>query len=120
MGGHDSYSASKASAEILFSAYARSFFSSLPRLGAASARAGNVIGGGDWSADRIVPDCIRAIKSELPIKLRNPEATRPWQHVLEPLCGYLVLASKLYDQPKQFDGSWNFGPSTSEVRTVHM
>ena len=119
LGGHDPYSASKASAEILFSAYARSFFSSLPRLGAATARAGNVIGGGDWAADRIVPDCIRAIESKLPIKLRNPEATRPWQHVLEPLCGYLVLASKLYDQPKQFDGSWNFGPSTSKVRTVH-
>lgn len=119
LGGHDPYSASKAAAEILFSAYSRSFFSSRPTLGAATARAGNVIGGGDWAADRIVPDCIRAIESGLPIKLRNPGATRPWQHVLDPLSGYLAIAAKLYEQPKQYGGSWNFGPSTSEVRTVH-
>jgi CDP-glucose 4,6-dehydratase len=119
LGGHDPYSASKAAAEILFSAYSRSFFTSRPSLGAATARAGNVIGGGDWATDRIVPDCIRAIENKLPIKLRNPNATRPWQHVLEPLSGYMMLATKLYEEPKRYGGSWNFGPSTSEVRTVH-
>lgn len=118
LGGHDPYSASKAAAEILFSAYSRSFLSSRPTLGAATARAGNVIGGGDWAADRIVPDCIRAIKNNQPIQLRSPNATRPWQHVLEPLSGYITLAAKLYEQPKRYGGSWNFGPSTSEVRTV--
>lgn len=118
LGGHDPYSASKAAAEIVFSAYARSYFSSRPDLGAATTRAGNVIGGGDWAADRIVPDCIRAIEMNKPIQLRNPHATRPWQHVLEPLSGYLLLAAQLRSQPKKFAGSWNFGPSTSEVRTV--
>lgn len=119
LGGHDPYSASKAAAEVLFSAYSRSFFASRVDLGAATARAGNVIGGGDWAADRIVPDCIRAIENKLPIQLRNPNATRPWQHVLEPLSGYIMLATKLYEQPQRYGGSWNFGPSTSEVRTVH-
>jgi CDP-glucose 4,6-dehydratase len=119
LGGYDPYSASKAAAEIVFSAYARSFFSSRPSLGAATARAGNVIGGGDWAVDRIVPDCIRAIENEQPIQLRNPSATRPWQHVLEPLSGYLVLAFKLYEKPNKFGGSWNFGPMSTEVRTVH-
>jgi CDP-glucose 4,6-dehydratase len=119
LGGHDPYSASKAAAEIVFSAYARSFLASRPTLGAATARAGNVIGGGDWAADRIVPDCIRAIENGLPIQLRNFNATRPWQHVLEPLSGYMMLAAKLYEQPERYGGSWNFGPSTSEVRTVY-
>ena len=119
LGGHDPYSASKAAAEIVFSAYARSFLSSLPELGAATVRAGNVIGGGDWAADRIVPDCIRAIENGVPIQLRNPNATRPWQHVLEPLSGYMMLAAKLYEHPAQYAGSWNFGPDSSEVRTVH-
>lgn len=118
LGGHDPYSASKAAAEIVFSAYARSYFASRLELGAATARAGNVIGGGDWAADRIIPDCIRAIESGQPIQLRNPQATRPWQHVLEPLAGYLLLAAQLRNQPKKYAGSWNFGPSTSEVRTV--
>ena len=95
LGGHDPYSASKASAEMVFSAYARSFFFDRPDLGAASARAGNVIGGGDWAVDRIIPDCIRAIESDKPIHLRNPFATRPWQHVLEPIAGYLLLAAQL-------------------------
>ena len=81
MGGHDPYSASKGAAEIVFSSYLRSYFSSNLNIGAASARAGNVIGGGDWSADRIIPDCIRAIESGDPIVLRNPKSTRPWQHV---------------------------------------
>jgi len=118
LGGRDPYSASKGAAEIVFSAYARSFFSHRADLGAASARAGNVIGGGDWAANRIIPDCIRAIEGGLPIKLRNPNATRPWQHVLEPINGYLSLGARLYNNPEIFDGSWNFGPSTSETTTV--
>ncbi len=118
LGGRDPYSASKAAAEIVFSSYERSFFEHRSLLGAASARAGNVIGGGDWAVDRIIPDCIRAIEAGEPVLLRNPNATRPWQHVLEPLAGYLLLASRLYEEPKRFGGSWNFGPSTQEVRTV--
>lgn len=118
LGGRDPYSASKAAAEIVFSAYSRSYFVSRPHLGAATARAGNVIGGGDWAADRIVPDCIRAAKSGSVVQLRNPKATRPWQHVLEPLSGYLLLAERLRADPRRFAGSWNFGPASSEVRTV--
>jgi CDP-glucose 4,6-dehydratase len=118
LGGHDPYSASKAAAEIVFFAYVRSYFASRQDLGAATTRAGNVIGGGDWAEDRIVPDCIRAIEMNNPIKLRNPQATRPWQHVLEPISGYLLLAAKLRNQPEKYASSWNFGPSTSEVRTV--
>lgn len=118
LGGRDPYSASKAAAEIAFSTYARSFFEQRPLLGTASARAGNVIGGGDWAVDRIIPDCIRAIEAGETVRLRNPGATRPWQHVLEPLSGYLLLAARLYDEPKNYGGSWNFGPSTNEVRTV--
>lgn len=118
LGGRDPYSASKAAAEIAFSSYARSFFEQCPLLGAASTRAGNVIGGGDWAVDRIIPDCIRAIESGEPVRLRNPGATRPWQHVLEPLSGYLMLARRLYEEPKRWGGAWNFGPSTNEVRTV--
>ena len=118
LGGHDPYSASKASAEMVFSAYARSFFFERPELGAASTRAGNVIGGGDWAVDRIIPDCIRSIESEKLIRLRNPSATRPWQHVLEPLSGYLLLAAQLRKEPSAYAGSWNFGPPSKEVRTV--
>jgi CDP-glucose 4,6-dehydratase len=118
LGGHDPYSASKASAEMVFSAYARSFFFERPKLGAASARAGNVIGGGDWALDRIIPDCIRAVESDKPIHLRYPSATRPWQHVLEPISGYLLLATKLREEPLVYSGSWNFGPPSKEVRTV--
>jgi CDP-glucose 4,6-dehydratase len=118
LGGRDPYSASKAAAEIVFSSYVRSFFEQCPSLGTATARAGNVIGGGDWAVDRIIPDCIRAIEKGEPIRLRNPGATRPWQHVLEPLAGYLLLAARLYEEPQSSGGSWNFGPSTQEVRTV--
>ena len=118
LGGHDPYSASKGAAELVFSAYARSFFSTRCELRAATARAGNVIGGGDWSEDRIVPDCIRAVEAGHSIVLRNPEATRPWQHVLEPISGYLLLAAQLRQRPRDIAGSWNFGPSTDEVRTV--
>jgi CDP-glucose 4,6-dehydratase len=119
LGGVDPYSSSKACAEILFSSFQRSFLMDL-NLSAASARAGNVIGGGDWSQDRIIPDCIRAAETNSELRLRNPKATRPWQHVLEPLSGYLGLAQKLYEFPGKFEGSWNFGPSTQDVLTVEQ
>ena len=118
LGGKDPYSASKAAAEIVFSAYNDSFYNNRAQFAAATVRAGNVIGGGDWSADRIVPDCIRALQNSKPIQIRNPKATRPWQHVLEPLSGYLLLASQLYKNPKQFRGSYNFGPDSGEMHTV--
>nr|WP_321351992.1 CDP-glucose 4,6-dehydratase [uncultured Methanoregula sp.] len=118
LGGEDPYSASKAAAEMVFSAYKESFFNHIPHLGAASVRAGNVIGGGDWSEDRIVPDCIRALQNHETIRLRNPLATRPWQHVLEPLSGYLLLASRLYEKPKSFGESYNFGPDHGGMHTV--
>jgi CDP-glucose 4,6-dehydratase len=118
LGGKDPYSASKAAAEIIFAAYSSSFFSERRDFGAASARAGNVMGGGDWSPDRIVPDCIRALKQDRPIRLRHPDATRPWQHVLEPLAGYLMLAQRLLDEPGRFRGSYNFGPDSVTLRTV--
>jgi len=118
LGGKDPYSASKAAAELIFSAYNDSFFSTRPNFGAASVRAGNVIGGGDWSADRIVPDCIRALKNAEPIQLRSPKATRPWQHVLEPLSGYILLALRMYENPNTYRGSYNFGPDSGEMHTV--
>lgn len=119
LGGHDPYSASKAAAELVFASYESSFFSKRESIGVASTRAGNVIGGGDWSANRIIPDCVRAIERGEPIELRNPLATRPWQHVLEPLSGYLLLGSVLFEDTGTFQGAWNFGPSTTEIRTVH-
>ncbi len=118
LGGRDPYSASKAAAEIVFSAYCSSYFDGRPDLGIASARAGNVIGGGDWARDRIIPDCIRALEAGRPVPVRNPHATRPWQHVLEPLSGYLTLAARLLEEPKRFGGAWNFGPPVGQVRTV--
>jgi CDP-glucose 4,6-dehydratase len=113
LGGKDPYSASKAAAELVILAYQNSFFFTRPGFGAASVRAGNVIGGGDWSDDRIVPDCIKALKDKRPVVLRNPASTRPWQHVLEPLSGYLLLAAKLHSNPEKFRGSYNFGPDGS-------
>jgi len=118
LGGHDPYSASKAAAEIVFSAYMDSFFNEREGFGAASVRAGNVIGGGDWSLNRIVPDCIKALRSAQAIVVRNPSSTRPWQHVLEPLSGYLLLAAKIYSNPKKYSGAWNFGPRGESIRTV--
>lgn len=118
LGGRDPYSASKAAAEIVFEAYLRSFFKARPNLGVASVRAGNVIGGGDWAQDRLVPDCIRALESSRPVLIRNPTSKRPWQHVLEPLSGYLQLAAALHDDPKQYSGAWNFGPTKNSFRTV--
>lgn len=118
LGGKDPYSASKAAAELVFQAYYDSFFAQKTSCGVASVRAGNVIGGGDWAADRIVPDCIRALKARAPIVLRNPGATRPWQYVLEPLSGYLLLGAQLYEAPQKFSGSWNFGPASGPGYTV--
>lgn len=118
LGGRDPYSASKAAAELVFSSYLASFVVSRPGLGIASVRAGNVIGGGDQSPDRIVPDCIRSLRDHCPIILRKPEATRPWQHVLEPLAGYLLLAVRLYQEPRAYSGSWNFGPDAASNHTV--
>ncbi len=118
MGGHDPYSASKGAAELVFSSYLRSFFANRPDFGAATARAGNVIGGGDWAADRIVPDCVRALQAGKPITIRSPRATRPWQHVLEPLSGYLKLGARLFESGHVYDGAWNFGPHVGDVRTV--
>jgi CDP-glucose 4,6-dehydratase len=122
LGGADPYSASKAASEIAFAGYVRSFLAKQPKGGhavaAASARAGNVIGGGDWAADRIVPDCIRALSAGSPAVIRRPAAVRPWQHVLEPLSGYLTLAAALRRDPARFAGAWNFGPDAEGCRTV--
>jgi len=118
LGGSDPYSASKAAAELVFQSYVRSYFDARPDFGIASARAGNVTGGGDWSVDRIVPDSIRALMADAPIVIRSPHATRPWQHVLEPLSGYLTLAEHLLREPKRFGGAWNFGPLLDTACTV--
>ena len=118
LGGHDPYSASKAAAEIVFSSYNDSFFSKKADIGVGTVRAGNVIGGGDWALDRIIPDCIRSLRANKPIVIRNPHATRPWQHVLEPLSGYLLLAMKLYQDPDNYSGAWNFGPNIKSIKTV--
>ncbi len=119
LGGHDPYSASKAAAEIVFSSYFDSYFSLNSNKGVASVRAGNVIGGGDWANDRIIPDCIRSLMEHKELEIRNPNSTRPWQHVLEPLSGYMLLAQKLYNNPKKYSGSWNFGPSVKSIKTVY-
>lgn len=114
LGGHDPYSASKACAELLISSYQQSFFplsaydTHLKAI--ASARAGNVIGGGDWSEDRLIPDMVKAFSSGQAMQIRNPDAVRPWQHVLEPLAGYLMLAALLHQNAVRYSGSWNFGP----------
>lgn len=118
LGGRDPYSASKAAAEIVFTAYLESYKISRPGFGAASVRAGNVIGGGDWARDRIVPDCVTSLIEGKPIIIRNPGATRPWQHVLEPLYGYLLLAARLYSEPDRYSGPWNFGPRGESIRNV--
>ncbi len=118
LGGHDPYSASKAAAEIVFSSYNDSFFQKNENIGIASVRAGNVIGGGDWGLDRIIPDFVQSIIKKEDLEIRKPQATRPWQHVLEPLYGYLLLAMKLYRNPTRYSGSWNFGPSVNSIKTV--
>jgi CDP-glucose 4,6-dehydratase len=122
LGGDDPYSASKACAELAFAAYAKSYFSPADYashgVACATARAGNVIGGGDWAKDRLVPDAMRALLGGEMLKIRHPEATRPWQHVLEPLNGYLTLAERLYADGPAFGGSWNFGPAEASEKTV--
>ena len=122
MGGYDPYSSSKGAAEIAISSWRRSFFNpeqyGKHGKSVASVRAGNVIGGGDWAADRIVPDCIRALEAGQPIGIRSPKAVRPWQHVLEPLGGYLLLAQKMWEEPTRYCEGWNFGPETAGVTTV--
>tara|TARA_B100001093_G_scaffold492161_1_gene532990 strand:- start:41 stop:1114 length:1074 start_codon:yes stop_codon:yes gene_type:complete len=118
MGGHDPYSSSKGCAELVTSAYRRSFFSSEDTASLASARAGNVIGGGDWAEDRLIPDILRAFEKSEPVVIRNPLSTRPWQHVLEPLSGYLVLAQELFLNGDNFAESWNFGPNDEDCKPV--
>jgi CDP-glucose 4,6-dehydratase len=110
MGGKDPYSSSKGCAELVASAYRRSFFNDPEGPQIATVRAGNVFGGGDWGVDRLVPDLVRAAESGVPARIRNPRNVRPWQHVLEPVRGYLMLASRLVDTGASFAGAWNFGP----------
>lgn len=117
MGGHDPYSNSKGCSELVTSAYRKSFFAAAG-VALASARAGNVIGGGDWALDRLVPDVLRAFERNGPVMIRHPHAIRPWQHVLEPLCGYLTLAQALYDQGQAAAEAWNFGPREEDARPV--
>jgi len=122
MGGYDPYSSSKGAAEIAIASWRRSFFN--PKdyekhgKSIASVRAGNVIGGGDWALDRIIPDCIRALESGRPIDIRSPKAIRPWQHVLEPLGGYMLLAKKMWQSPTEYCEGWNFGPRAESISTV--
>lgn len=118
MGGHDPYSSSKGCAELVTAAYRSSFFNTIETPSLASARAGNVIGGGDWADDRLVPDILRAFEKNDAVIVRNPLATRPWQHVLEPLSGYLVLAQNLYEEGNAFAEGWNFGPRDEDCRSV--
>ncbi len=117
MGGHDPYSSSKACAEFITSAY-RSSFLDKTGIQLASARAGNVIGGGDWATDRLIPDFLRALDKNQILNIRSPKATRPWQHVLEPLAGYITLAEKLYLEGNDFAEAWNFGPDDADTQTV--
>lgn len=117
LGGVDPYSSSKACAELVSAAYRESFFRQ-QAVGLATARAGNVIGGGDWAPDRLLPDFFRAAQAGVALEVRHPDATRPWQHVLEPLRGYLILAQQLYQHGRQFAGAWNFGPRLEDSHTV--
>ena len=123
MGGYDPYSSSKGCAELLTSAYRNSFFNpenygKTHNVALASVRAGNVIGGGDWAEDRLIPDCIRALSKKETIYIRNPHATRPWQHVLEPLSGYLWLGALMWQDPTKYSEGWNFGPNDEDILTV--
>ncbi len=118
MGGYDMYSSSKGCVEILSSSYRRSFLQNEDGYALATARAGNVIGGGDWAKDRLIPDCVTAINRGEKIEIRNPVAVRPWQHVLEPLSGYLLLGQKLYEEGKKYAEGFNFGPNEESVLKV--
>lgn len=122
MGGYDPYSSSKGAAEIAIASWRRSFFhpNEYEKHGKsiASVRAGNVIGGGDWALDRIIPDCVRALEQDKSIEIRSPKAIRPWQHVLEPLSGYMLLAQKMWNEPTKYCEGWNFGPKLESVANV--
>ncbi len=118
LGGYDPYSNSKACSELITAAYRNSFFSLKNKVALASARAGNVIGGGDWAENRLIPDCVRALMEGKKVVIRNSDAIRPWQHVLEPLSGYLILAQKLYEEGERYAGAWNFGPDDKDAKTV--
>lgn len=122
-GGYDPYSSSKGACEIAIQSWRRSFFNpedygKKHHVSLASARAGNVIGGGDWAKDRIVPDCIRALEAGRPVEIRSPKAIRPWEHVLEPLSGYLLLAQKMWENPTEYCEGWNFGPEPDSFHNV--
>lgn len=117
MGGHDPYSNSKGCAELVSSAYRKSFLNGAG-ISLATARAGNVVGGGDWAADRLVPDILRALEKRQPVMIRNPHAIRPWQHVLEPLSGYLLLAERLFERGQVDAEGWNFGPRDEDAKPV--
>jgi CDP-glucose 4,6-dehydratase len=123
MGGYDPYSSSKACAELVVFAYRNSFFNpkdygKIHNIALSSVRAGNVIGGGDWGEDRLIPDCVKTLSQNKIINIRNPQATRPWQYVLEPLSGYLLLGSKMYKDGKRYSSAWNFGPNDNNIITV--
>ena len=122
LGGYDPYSASKAAAELVISSYRNSFFNNSEyqthQKSIASGRAGNVIGGGDWAKDRIIPDIVRALNNQQEVEVRNPKAVRPWQHVLEPISGYLQLAAQMSKNPLKYNSSWNFGPHPDDTFTV--
>ncbi len=118
MGGHDPYSSSKGCAELVASSFYRSFLQE-QGIGLASVRAGNVIGGGDWADDRLIPDILRSFEKSEPVIIRNPKAIRPWQHVLEPLSGYLILAQKLYKNQEKYAEGWNFGPNNDNAKPVN-
>lgn len=122
-GGYDPYSSSKGACEIAIQSWRRSFFNPddygrKHTVSLASVRAGNVIGGGDWALDRIIPDCIRALEVHRPIEIRSPKSVRPWEHVLEPLSGYMLLAQKMWNHPTEYCEGWNFGPEAESVSTV--
>ena len=117
LGGDDPYSASKAAVEIIFNAYLKSNLFNIKKIGIATARAGNVIGGGDWSKNRIIPDCVKSILNKKKLIIRSLNSTRPWQHVLEPISGYLILAKKIFEKPS-FSSSYNFGPSENQTLSV--
>jgi CDP-glucose 4,6-dehydratase len=117
MGGYDPYSSSKACSELVTAAYRQSFLNKAG-IAVATARAGNVIGGGDWAKDRLIPDILRAFANKQPVSIRNPNSIRPWQHVLEPLSGYLLLAEKLCAEPASFSQAWNFGPKDDDAKPV--
>lgn len=122
-GGYDPYSSSKGACEVAIQSWRRSYFNPADygekhTVSLASVRAGNVIGGGDWALDRIIPDCIRALEANRPIDIRSPKAVRPWEHVLEPLSGYMMLAQKMWNEPTIYCEGWNFGPEAESVSTV--